>query len=378
VESKKFSVKDLGSPVTLNENLDNLDHYSMYVNHHVLNVTTPLEAFPGTIQCSKAVVRNYEKPITVEINPNHETRITLEVESRDPELVPFKCLVLDKNKTVIQRFDKFFSKNIIIDQATTTERVHNKNIDILIIQDGGEIFTQGGDISIKANILISKNGKITTYTDREVLSTPDLTPGKDGGRIQLVVEKGYGDLAINLRGTNGGKQTKIPVRPPQAHAGADGSCSTRQTNCDGGKGAKGYPGTEGFKGLPGGESGAAFVNVISKSDFEVSFIYSPGEGSDGGMPSEPGLGGVGGKPSSYVVNDCNHTGGGATFSPSSVTPSCAYRFDGSYGPQGDLGERGKDGEKGDLGKMGISLFSNYEEGQSEGINASWSNLRGYL
>lgn len=259
-----------------------------------------------------------------------------------------------------------------------TSHIGVESMETLVILEGGTLVTNGVNVKATMDRLISMNGKIITHPEN--VQTPDNQTGKSGGEIYLIVGQATGQLNVELRGLNGGKQTmepnkitKVPAKDP-AHNGNCGNGSDPGNNprCSGKKGHRGYPGLAGYPGLPGGNSGWLNFNTDHQENFKLSIKIIPGKGSAGGKGGEGGEGGPGGTGSR--VSWSEHVDRDHPCGPMCKSIAIDPRRDYPNGPQGDRGPNGDDGVKGTPGTNEESIVNFKEDNLFERILTDWQNF----
>lgn len=378
--TSEYSIKHLGSRVHLAEDHSNLDEYIENINVHKMRLTA-IDGLNsnGSIQCKKLVAGQLDNVYSARFNQTGKTtEILLSLFPADPIATEFSCRINDSLGQELKEIKFTVPKNIVVQSKTTLPELHNQKIGTLLLTADAEIITEGRPLNLEVKNLISLNGTLSTFEISSIDLTPADTQGKDGGMIKINAEEAQGSLTVNLRGTNGGRQSFVAQRPPKAHAGARGTCHERSSprSCDGQNGQPGYPAVNGKDGLKGGSTGSIDFILSKKSDFELMIIYSAGLGSEGAKASLPGEGGDGGAPGSVHIRNPNCGPGRTT--PMTDPSNCLTVITGQPGISGALGEYGVDGLPGSPGRNETSRFLNAAEGQNEFINGSWSNIKGNL
>jgi len=210
--------------------------------------------------------------------------------------------------------------------------------DRLVLKSGAQFITQGLNLRLEIDELISDNGVIQTFPDDQ--RAPVGQEGRSGGHLELVVGHATGKFNVKMLGEQGGEG--IPGKDPdeslRGPKGPNGNnviicnvggnitgifiCKQPSSGGAGGQGLPGFPGGIGFK---GGDSGTALIKIASTDDgFELHTERKSGAGGIGGLGGAGGLGGFGGDP------------GDKKWLNVIVTT----------GPQGPQGPRGPTGNKG--------------------------------
>lgn len=379
-ESFKISVT---RKVEIEDDLSNIDIFANSINSFLISVeSTSGRNEGGRLTCRKedsATTPNAERS-SVFRNYGTQANLAVELKETDRNEVKFECRIYDASLAVVERFEKTLRKSYVVSLTMNLRRLGAKEIDTLVLMQNSELLFGELKERLRVKTLISNEGHISTFTVNTVNMTPDNQAGESGGELRLEVGQLIGDIVFNLRGRNGGIQTKVPPRPPQnPNRGADGHCQGGGTRgCDGGQGPRGFPANDGLPGYDGGNSGSIILSVLEKTDAEITINYSPGLGSKGSEPSGPGLGGLGGNPDSIMVpgGPCGGTDG--RFGSRNATKCLDQTYSGRPGAQGPLGPRGKFGVTGETGLAVRSVYINDAEGIHDFIFQTWSNLRGPL
>lgn len=211
--------------------------------------------------------------------------------------------------------------------------------DRLVLKSGASFVTQGSNVTLEINELVSEDGTIATFKEGSVAAVG--AAGRHGGKIEILVGRATGKLHVELRGENGG--AGAPGKAPDSNLrGAAGYPGDKPYGVNeeggyqrfvdgtvgdvGGPGQTGYPGQSGFA---GGNSGSAVVQIAEGSNFAIEFAKfaglggAPGAGGAGGEGGDGGLGG-------YMANGKERMPNGAR------------------GPQGAQGPAGQTGAQGTL------------------------------
>lgn len=174
------------------------------------------------------------------------------------------------------------------------------------------VLTQGLNVLINTDELISSNGVLRTY--REDQQAPKDQVGRGGGSITIKAKKATGHLEIIMAGETGGDGSDgAPYldRAPRGAKGHNGQYTMRSCrNCETGSidvcskpptdGLPGHPGQPGRNGNPGKRGGDTGVLRMEIAEISPGFTYvlhkqvgQPGKPGQGGAPQ---LGGLGGDP----------------------------------------------------------------------------------
>ncbi len=246
----------------------------------------------------------------------------------------------------------------------------------------GKILTEGQDIRIKANEIISQDAIIDSSPLQQKLQEGEK--GKNCGSTFIFSNRLIGNIsiyckamdgAIGKTGENGemgkngekgenGTFTKRFKAPPfsapmsfeqyleQVRRGLDFTpewysqrfiCTKSPEN--GSPGWPGYDGKDGYKGGDGGDSGVILIKINEESTFKVETDINVGNGGPGGQGGAGGKGGIGGKAGDLEPE----------------VPKKAHKYicppakDGINGPDGKPGRKGPNGEKGKFNLVCIKI-----------------------
>ncbi|MBK3404176.1 hypothetical protein H0176_22220 [Methylorubrum populi] len=204
--------------------------------------------------------------------------------------------------------------------------------------DGGSLVTNGGDLVVEVNNLVSDNGTLIATP------TPDGAAGRGGGRVLIIVHgRITGRLGVDLRGARGADGTPGSAgagggKGPTGDNAASGLADCSRGAGRGGKGGPGLAGGDGAAGRPGGNGGVLIVRAADLAAAKrviadaVVTAGPGGRGGPGGQGGPGGPGGDGGSPRGWC------SGGGPG------------------GPQGDQGPTGRPGADGAAGADGSVKF----------------------
>ncbi len=224
------------------------------------------------------------------------------------------------------------------------ERSFTIAADTIYLSDGVTIITNGNDLDLVANRIVSTSGsKIVSFlTDslRQPAASPEQkgNPGQSGGRVTLWVTNSVeGTTRVHLPGQNGASGG---VGPPGA-AGGKGQPGANAVqgmwpDCKSG-GQDGKPGAAGTGGGPGGAGGdggsGGNLFLRGKAAIEQSAFILSAPGGKGGVGGAGGAGGPGGPGGDGGSGGGNCNGGNV----------------GLAGPPGGPGPKGTDGRDGQEG-----------------------------
>jgi hypothetical protein len=68
----------------------------------------------------------------------------------------------------------------------------------LVLKPGAKFLTQGTNVHIEVDELISDDGTIASFKELQI--APPQTPGRDGGHLELIVRRASGHLTLAMRG----------------------------------------------------------------------------------------------------------------------------------------------------------------------------------
>lgn len=287
-----------------------------------------------------------------------KAKLELNLSDKDPLDVEFDCKVLDRD-IELENVKLNLRKSFVIEG---TKNPYSLGlgfgpIETLVFDEDAILLTEGVFLNIEAKEIISRNGKIITFTEESANKTLDDQHGSSGGLIKIVTESSFGMLEVQLRGKNGGKQTRVPepiTEVPAKDPSLDGQCrgytheyKTNDLRCFGKDGQRGYKGHKGFDGFNGGSSGAFNYKAKKLDDLKIKVEFFPGKGSVGGSG---GLGGAGGPKGigSYLETDSDRGRGGCIACRASNFKSIlGYKYpDGKPGAKGENGDAGNNGNDG--------------------------------
>jgi hypothetical protein len=204
----------------------------------------------------------------------------------------------------------------------------------------GSIVTNGADLTIETNNLISDAGVIRAFENLE--KAPARAAGQNAGRVVIIVHGQIsGRLSVDLRGQSGadGSSGAAGAKGPKGAGGANAASGLFdcQRGAEAGhKGGTGQPGKDGQSGFAGGDGGVLIVYASNVAAVQRVFgepAVGGGIGGSGGVGGSGGAGGDGGDGGS-PVGLCS--GGGPN---------------GAAGDQGPLGAPGKAGSNGKPGSF---------------------------
>lgn len=256
-------------------------------------LTYPLHAYLNNEEVTTTPITS---PLLLNIPAGQENLVELKIETEKNGWINLW------NQTVQTPKDLY-----VFDQMTLNKKTQFK-VQRIFFGDKGKIITMGNPLSIEANRLYSKGGSIETFPDGATAIAN--VNGRSGGTIDVLIEQGFGELTVNLRGESGGIGSNGPnwqTAQPDSPAGDGGAGICMELNpfsekhciCplppkNGVDGAKGNKGLIGGPGSAGGNTGQINIEVKKPTDkFLVTMLKFPGLGGLGG-PGGPGQ--KGGKP----------------------------------------------------------------------------------
>ncbi len=239
----------------------------------------------------------------------------------------------------------------------------------LFLHPESTILTQGRDLSIDVNEIISSNGEIRTFSETQQATLGQ--DGRSGGSITIHAKKLIGTSSIALRGERGGqgqkgsrgeKGLKGPRGAPQTghlNIGLSHYCGgaavkfMRERYEDvwlkhparGGKGGQGDRGYQGYQGLRGGDSASLLAEIPLLDLKNISLSIEPGKGGTGGQGGDGGAGGDGGSGGTLNGHDSDCGTADPNYYNCCPTPP--------IGPSGDQGIEGPAGPEGQTGKRSV-------------------------
>ncbi|WP_408096859.1 hypothetical protein ACJVC5_17610 [Peredibacter sp. HCB2-198] len=342
----------------------------------------------ATLECRKMIYDRTDSTVFGRFKDNSsEATVDLTVLENDPNEVNYKCSATD-NGVLLDAVEFKIPKSYVIrGQKTLQAAINATEISTLVLDKGAELSTNGEDINLKVDELISNDGKVVTYHAENITKTFENRPGASGGVIDLTVNKGIGAITFELRGMNGGAQTRVPEKNPALtpfNPAKNGTCHPSgeyrktDTRCMGKPGDKGAIGLQGFKGMPGGNSGILNLKTISEQNLNISIVHFPGKGAIGGNGGKGGVGGPGGKGNyiRYYVpsphDNCRSMTCSQKLLQSIQGIWVTHQFqDGPIGPEGDVGPIGPTGDDGVINESTVTF---QDEKMSFIVDKNWKNF----
>ncbi|MCM2351827.1 MAG: collagen-like protein [Bacteriovoracaceae bacterium] len=364
--------------VEIAENFFNYTIFKKYINTWVVVFHPKSKTFANAdITCKKYIYGQKQQAVTGKINANaDETKLELTINQDDPNKFTFGCEI-SLDGIIIRTYKKELLKSFVVEGDKNWVHLLGSvaEIETLAFDPGSRLISNGIDVDLKVNQLVSYNSHVVTFPLELEDTTLDDHDGLAGGKIKIHASEAHGKLAFELRGLNGGKRTKIPQArdPLPRDPKLDGTCGKyiresdyNNPSCAGKNGHKGLKGHTGLTGLKGGDSGSLDLNIETKS-LELMVYYIPGLGSNGGQGGEGGLGSPKG------------LGNTVKIIPEKDGPVCPLcRVEASYNskkfPDGNPGAKGDPGVQGEKGKDGSEQESVIAIGDvKEIINSFWKN-----
>ncbi len=382
--------------VELKSDLSNLEEFKNNLNNYKIFFTATHGSFKNhAVVCTDATSDKEVIPHTGKFDYlGEEAQIWVNLYLNHLKPVVFLCRVTGESfdqmvEVKIKKSIELNSNNKV--SSLRTHKDEELDLDTLILNPNASIHIDEEDLYLKANTIVSLNGKLMTFPPRA-----EARPGREGmsgGYLKVRAGKVIGDLGIELRGQNGGFQSERPKKPSDIPPTPDylhGRCVENQENykgeCQGKKGIKGYNGEMGYMGLPGGNTGHLELFVKGLRNSEIKVNYFPGLGSQGGEGGEGGDGGFGGR---GVRVRYRYEGGAgphridaiSTNQNTKCVQSAVRQQSGSKGSgyiyykDGDCGDKGEKGQRGEPGYNGgpeTSYIHLLDERISQDIDENWS------
>jgi hypothetical protein len=252
-------------------------------------------------------------------------------------------------------------KDMEIKEPTTLSSSEYLIVNRLIFARGGRLITNGLDLRIEANEIISDEGVIEPFGLDN--AAPPGQAGLSGGNISVKSKSGRGALFIYGRGQNGGAGVNglpgVVGKPGQDGKGGLTTCKHVDVLCtcagiatdlreqmkgniflalfaqqqwimhrarhrcisetgDGYPGKQGSTGTAGGNGGKGGDSARILVEIENPSSLQVKAYPLPGQGGIGGSGGPGGDGGRGGAPGNHTLDwfeNCREAAAGPKGAP---------------------------------------------------------------
>jgi hypothetical protein len=237
--------------------------------------------------------------------------------------------------TVKKTLDITVPRDLAISGVTALPSV--TGIGRFIISKGSKITTNGKDIDISVDQIISDGGVIETFPEGQTAQAG--TSGRPGGKVAIHAKTGSGVLYVTARGEAGGASNVVgtPGGPGSpGYPGANAVCGFRDNDAacgaeisqfnewknkcaqggifndifckvlerfyckaqpgNGGQGTSGLMGGPGGVGFSGGDSGNVLVEISDPTNIQINPTSIAGAGGVGGPGGPGGVGGNGGAP----------------------------------------------------------------------------------
>jgi hypothetical protein len=204
----------------------------------------------------------------------------------------YRYVYVDDSGKVVRSVEVDVPMDLVIDRAVELSKSPDwHNVYRVIFAKSGLLTTNGFNVVLHAQKIESDQGVIRTFAPNQTAATG--ADGRNGGEIRIFAVEAHGQLAVEIRGENGGN----------------------------GLGPVGLARDGGNAGS-GGNSGNFFLDITGTNDLKISFV------------DQAGIKGVAGKgaPAGMIGGLCM---GGQCNSPSPVGP----------------GENGKEGIDGQFGQF---------------------------
>jgi hypothetical protein len=342
---------------SLEDDFSNFEDFKENINTHILRVEVTSGTLPhAKVRCKQVDFNQSQEVFESEFDPQglySETALTLKDSDRID--ISFTCKIVDKG-LVLETLSVDLKKSFIIKGLQSPYSLGiqgSSSVDTLVFDEGSVLYTSGLLTSLTFKNLISKNGKVVTFTEEMIKKSIDNMDGFSSQMINIMTQKASGSLQVELRGQPAGDQRNIPGSSVKFSA----SLSEKGLNprClrnyhAGPQGAKGLPGLRGYN---GGDSGNFIFRVLSKTRLKLNIQYFPGKASDGGQGGEGFPGGEGSKKFMTFGNPTEPI----------ICPA------GPQGPQGFQGDQGEAGSQGKILESQILLG----DGFMKTINTNWSS-----
>lgn len=160
-------------------------------------------------------------------------------------------------------FDLYVQGQVLLTDSMQIQKL--SRLRKLIFFKDSELVTNGFQVQINAEILVSEGGHLSTFVNGT--TSAQNVHGRSGGEIKLSAKQASGFLFINMRGENGAN-------------GANGSNAPNKV----------WPlisGGNGGAGTNGGFSGRVYISLPSDLKVQVQhFPGQPGQGGPGGIGTE--------------------------------------------------------------------------------------------
>jgi hypothetical protein len=350
----------------LQSDLSNFDAYKKELNNWKIKIQSRSGSYQGAkVVCKNIAADSLAKTQSSLMDYQGKAELELSVDSPNEMKVDYKCKILDRDieigRVLIQ-----LKKSILVSgkqNIIALSLSDSAKIETLVLDTGAVLLTDGANVNLTMNELISNGGKIATY-DADVAYVPlPNEPGKSGGVININTERANGTIAFELRGLPAGTQTKAQSDQYQDQP-ADRSLDGHGNICIGDrgigkKGHTGLPGLPGVVGHKGGDAGHLIFRSSASNTLKMKVLPLPGAGGLGGPGGKGGQGGPGGKGAVW----------GTYYRAGKMMPAGHCK----NGVRGDIGSTGKTGEPGPAGNIPVSSVIYHFEDKFFDIDSDWSN-----
>jgi hypothetical protein len=330
----------------LQSDLSNFEAYKKELNNWKIKIQSRSGSYQGAkVVCKNIAADSQAKTQSSLMDNLGKAELELSVDSPNEIKVDYKCKILDRD-IEIGKVSIQLKKSILVSgkqNIIALSLSDSAKIETLVLDTGAVLLTDGANVNLTMNELISNGGKIATY-DADVAYVPlPNEPGKSGGVININTERAHGTIAFELRGLPAGIQTKAQSDQYQDQV-ADRSRDGEGTNCSqrgiGKKGLVGLEGLPGVGGHKGGDAGHLIFRSSASNTLKMKVLPLPGAGGLGGPGGKGGQGGPGGN---GAVWDRYYRAG-------KMMPAGHCK----NGDRGDIGPTGKNGEPGPSGNIPLS------------------------
>jgi hypothetical protein len=350
------------TPLDIKENkMTNFEEYKKEINTWKVKFQARSSSSKGIdVSCKKVVVGPKNESIReTTFDANGIAELELMIAKDDALKINYSCKISDRG-VELETYKVELKKSILVSgkqNMIALSLSDSSAIETLVLDSDAVLVTDGKNVNLTMNELVSNGGKIVTFDETPYAPRPNET-GKSGGVINIATQKALGTLTFELRGLPAGIQTatqsnqfSTPPENPANNGRRNSQCKPNQGN--GRQGPQGYPGHQGHKGLQGGDAGLLFFRSFGENTLKMTVKPIPGAGGVGG---QGGAGGQGGP-----------AGIGGSWSAQGAGGKCPD------GPQGAPGIQGVPGETGPAGNIPKSSV-NYEfESSFSDVDKEWSN-----
>lgn len=343
--------------VQLEKDFSNFQEFKQNINNYEITLHAESGDYVGAgVECTKNLYDRNKTTFTSKFDEKGlRAKVSLTMESTDPMIVEYDCKVIDREIEMASAKIKL-KKSFIV---TGTQNVISlgvagaSSIESLVLDEGSVLVTDGAMVNLTMNELISNKGSIVTFAKENMPLPLDNESGKSGGIINIVTEKGIGDISFELRGGAAGKQTN--TQSPRTEIPATDPALDGGSNCRPGKqGHQGHKGHKGHPGFNGGDTGILLFRSFGENTLKMNVSYFPGLPGVGGVGGLGGTGGAGGKSGFFNAQGA----GGSCKNP------------GKQGPVGVVGDSGDSGLAGKTQRSSV-IYTN-EDIRSE-FEMNWNN-----